>query len=182
MSWTEERVDVLKKLYAAGISATEIAVQLNCGLTRNAVIGKAHRLGLDRPAPQSTARKTPTLSSPPSKAPAPKVAPVSLAAAPIAFPPPVRRVKPDEKLIPATPKGKHISILDLRNNTCRWPFDNHDPETSGSFLFCGDPSADLADDRPYCPFHARKAGSADVAARGARLLRLSKEQANERQV
>lgn len=181
MSWTEERVGVLKKLYAAGISATEIAVQLNCGFSRNAVLGKAHRLGLVVSARRQTTRKRPTLASS-GTAPTPKASPVSLAVTPIALPPPVRRVKPNEKLIPATPKGKYISILDLRNNTCRWPFDNHDPEIAGSFLFCGDPSADLADDRPYCPFHAHKAGSSDVAARGARLVRLSKEQANERQV
>ena len=45
MSWTEERVSVLKKLWAEGHSASQIAKQLG-GVTRNAVIGKVHRLGL----------------------------------------------------------------------------------------------------------------------------------------
>ena len=45
MSWTDERVEVLKKLWAEGHSASQIAKQLG-GVTRNAVIGKVHRLGL----------------------------------------------------------------------------------------------------------------------------------------
>lgn len=44
--WTDERVDRLKELWMSGMSATDIALTLNCGITRNAVIGKVHRLGL----------------------------------------------------------------------------------------------------------------------------------------
>src|SRR2546423_15376928 len=43
--WTDERVELLKKLWADGLSASRIAVELG-GITRNAVIGKVHRLGL----------------------------------------------------------------------------------------------------------------------------------------
>ena len=51
MSWTDERVTLLRELWAKGLSASQIAVQLG-GVTRNAVIGKAHRLGLEsRPSP-----------------------------------------------------------------------------------------------------------------------------------
>ena len=51
MSWTDERVTMLRDLWAKGLSASQIAVQLG-GVTRNAVIGKAHRLGLEsRPSP-----------------------------------------------------------------------------------------------------------------------------------
>ncbi|MEL0145072.1 MAG: GcrA family cell cycle regulator [Alphaproteobacteria bacterium] len=51
MSWTDERVTLLRELWAQGLSASQIAVQLG-GVTRNAVIGKAHRLGLEsRPSP-----------------------------------------------------------------------------------------------------------------------------------
>ena len=46
MSWTDERVAMLRELWAKGLSASQIAVQLG-GVTRNAVIGKAHRLGQD---------------------------------------------------------------------------------------------------------------------------------------
>jgi len=42
MSWTDERVEVLKKLWSDGLSASQIAKQLG-GVTRNAVIGKVHR-------------------------------------------------------------------------------------------------------------------------------------------
>ena len=45
MTWTDERVELLKKLWADGLSASQIAGELG-GITRNAVIGKVHRLGL----------------------------------------------------------------------------------------------------------------------------------------
>src|SRR5690348_6411872 len=46
--WPDERTERLKKLYEAGLSCSQIAAELNCGLTRNAVIGKVHRLKLER--------------------------------------------------------------------------------------------------------------------------------------
>ena len=45
MNWTDERVELLKKLWAEGLSASQIAAQLG-GVSRNAVIGKVHRLKL----------------------------------------------------------------------------------------------------------------------------------------
>src|SRR3954469_5537284 len=51
MSWTEERIDTLKKMWDKGLTATQIAEERG-GVSRNAVIGKAHRLGLQsRPSP-----------------------------------------------------------------------------------------------------------------------------------
>ena len=51
MSWTDERIDRLKKMWSDGATASQIADELG-GVSRNAVIGKAHRLGLDaRPSP-----------------------------------------------------------------------------------------------------------------------------------
>jgi GcrA cell cycle regulator len=51
MSWTEERIDRLKKMWKDGATASQIADELG-GVSRNAVIGKAHRLGLEqRPSP-----------------------------------------------------------------------------------------------------------------------------------
>src|SRR5688572_33463072 len=56
-SWTEERVEILKRLWNEGLSASQIAGRLGYGVTRNAVIGKVHRLGLSgRVTPQRTAR------------------------------------------------------------------------------------------------------------------------------
>ena len=52
MSWTDERINTLKKMWKEGKSAAEIAKALGKGVTRNAVIGKAHRMGLSgRPSP-----------------------------------------------------------------------------------------------------------------------------------
>ena len=64
MSWTEERVSVLKKLWAEGHSASQIAKQLG-GVTRNAVIGKVHRLGLSgRATPSRPVKRPPRLARP----------------------------------------------------------------------------------------------------------------------
>lgn len=46
MSWTDERVELMRKLWLEGLSASQIAAELSNGITRNAVIGKVHRLGL----------------------------------------------------------------------------------------------------------------------------------------
>ena len=49
MAWTDERVALLKKLWMEGLSASQIAAELGEGVTRNAVIGKVHRLKLYKP-------------------------------------------------------------------------------------------------------------------------------------
>ncbi len=79
MSWTDERVETLKKMWSEGQSASQIAKELG-GVTRNAVIGKVHRLGLSNrtggaggaPAPAAAAPAAPPPEKP--KAPAPKEA------------------------------------------------------------------------------------------------------------
>ena len=55
MSWTDERVETLKKMWAEGQSASQIAKELG-GVTRNAVIGKVHRLGLSNRVGPGTGR------------------------------------------------------------------------------------------------------------------------------
>ena len=63
--WTEDRVGALKKLWLEGQSASQIAKQLGGGVTRNAVIGKVHRLGLSgRAAPSQPARAATTPDAP----------------------------------------------------------------------------------------------------------------------
>ena len=59
MSWTDERVEILTKMWAEGNSASQIAKELG-GVTRNAVIGKVHRLGLSNRATTNTANKSDT--------------------------------------------------------------------------------------------------------------------------
>ncbi len=62
MNWTDERVERLKKLWSEGLSASQIAAQLG-GVSRNAVIGKVHRLNLPGRAKQAAARLRPAPSS-----------------------------------------------------------------------------------------------------------------------
>lgn len=77
MSWTDERVELLKKLWGEGHSASQIAKELG-GVTRNAVIGKVHRLGLSNRTAGTTAK--------PEPAPEPRPEPVAAASAPRAEP------------------------------------------------------------------------------------------------
>jgi GcrA cell cycle regulator len=85
MSWTEERIERLKAMWAKGATASEIAEELG-GVSRNAVIGKAHRLGLEaRPSPVKPGEekeKKPAAAAPAAKAAPPKPAPEPAAPAP----------------------------------------------------------------------------------------------------
>jgi len=95
MSWTEERTATLKRLWEGGSTATEIAKELG-DVSRNAVIGKAHRLGLkSRPSPVKAAEKkkaapkpkpAPKKKAAPAPAPSPAPAPAPVAAKPAAKP------------------------------------------------------------------------------------------------
>ena len=79
MSWTEERIERLKKMWQDGSTASQIADELG-GVSRNAVIGKAHRLGLEaRPSPVKPGEEKEHRA--PAAAPAPKPAPADRAAA-----------------------------------------------------------------------------------------------------
>src|SRR5580704_12581112 len=87
MGWTEERVELLKKLWLEGLSASQIAKQLG-GVTRNAVIGKVHRLGL-------SGRATPSQPSRPTfKAPRPPRPASSVSQAPRRMAPPSHHHQP----------------------------------------------------------------------------------------
>jgi len=89
MSWTDERIATLSKMWDSGLTATQIAEELG-GVSRNAVIGKAHRLGLPaRPSPvkpnePKAAAESKVAAEPRPAAPAPTPAPAAAAAAPIA--------------------------------------------------------------------------------------------------
>src|SRR5215472_13150949 len=112
MGWTDERVATLKKLWLEGLSASQIAKQLG-GVTRNAVIGKVHRLGLSgRAAPSKPARsmfKAPRPARPATAAPS---APRRIAEPVLAAAPPIRLV--DE------PPGT-ATVMTLGAHMCKWP-------------------------------------------------------------
>ena len=71
MSWTDERIATLKKMWEGGATASQIAEELG-GVSRNAVIGKAHRLGLkSRPSPVKANEKKKAVKKPPAKSAGP---------------------------------------------------------------------------------------------------------------
>ena len=147
MSWTDANVERLRTLWASGESAGMIAHELG-RISRNAVIGKIHRLGLTRdPRP------------PRSDRPAAKQAPrynalqwwVARTHAPV---PNSYGVKPADIVTMQDMMNAPIPLSKLTNSTCRWPVG--EPE-SPSFGFCGNQSANLAENRPYCTEHALRA-------------------------
>jgi GcrA cell cycle regulator len=164
--WTEDRVGALKKLWLEGQSASQIAKQLGGGVTRNAVIGKVHRLGLSgRAAPSQPTRTT-------FRAPRPRPAQPSA-------PRRIEAAQPRSAPVPPTPPAPRVpdmpgtaTVLTLGAHMCKWPIG--DP-TSSDFSFCGRRSDEGA---TYCVEHAKlayqpqiKRGSRDGATELARSLR-----------
>ncbi len=156
MAWTDERVDLLKKLWTEGLSASQIANRLG-GVTRNAVIGKVHRLGLSGRA--TTSRVKPVR-------PRKRVAKTNSS----------KLVRSNNKYTTTTsvnakqaleprsamqnevvsrhyeelfiPLEERKTILTLKENNCRWPIG--DP-TDEDFHFCGKTRVPGS---PYCDHHA----------------------------
>jgi len=170
MSWTDDRVATLTKMWKDGRSAAEIAKELG-GVTRNAVIGKAHRLGLSgRASPikkkKETAKKTATKTAAKKTTKTTKKK-----AAAKAEEKPEASAK-QQKMVtdaikaaaaeePSKAKEGGITLLELTERVCKWPIG--DPQES-DFHFCGMPSMNSL---PYCEEHAamayqtpRKAGAA----------------------
>ncbi|MCB1502913.1 MAG: GcrA family cell cycle regulator [Bauldia sp.] len=153
MNWTDERVELLKKLWADGLSASQIASQLG-GVTRNAVIGKVHRLNLSgraKPASSpSRPRKTRTTSAP--HRPTTRAVVSGNTALKIHAHPAPRRAPaqvPFEDLV--VPISLNVSLLALNDQMCKWPIG--DPGTEG-FHFCGHRNFNSL---PYCEYHSRLA-------------------------
>ncbi|MBO6508636.1 MAG: GcrA family cell cycle regulator [Roseibium sp.] len=158
MSWTNERVELLKKLWGEGLSASQIAGELG-GVTRNAVIGKVHRLGLSgRAKSTSTSAKprrpranTPT-SSPAPKKPSPQPQTIGATALKADISPaPVIEAEPQVEPIAelVVPISQRATILTLTERTCKWPIG--DPATD-DFYFCGRVSDAGV---PYCAHHCK---------------------------
>jgi GcrA cell cycle regulator len=145
MGWTDERVALLTKLWADGLSASQIAAELG-GITRNAVIGKVHRLGLSGRA------KSPSSSSPrPRKARSSGMLRVSRPSmrgnTALAYD---NDAEPEPELI-EIPVEQRKNLLQLTEKTCRWPIG--DPG-SADFFFCG---GETVNEVPYCAYHSRVA-------------------------
>jgi GcrA cell cycle regulator len=147
MAWTDERVELLKKLWGEGLSASQIAGRLG-SVTRNAVIGKVHRLGLSGRAttsrmkshrPRMAAKRMAKNRFAPLGNPAFR----ALYTEADAYQPPV------EELV--IPQNERKYIQTLTECSCRWPIG--DPQAA-DFHFCGKKKVPGL---PYCEFHSRRA-------------------------
>lgn len=161
MAWTDERVELLKRLWMEGLSASQIAGELGEGVTRNAVIGKVHRLKL-------SGRARPTSSAPRMRKPrsasrrgssggmarrravsAPTIGANALQILLAEEDDPLSAVNQAIELY--IPPEERVDLLSLNEHTCKWPIG--DP-TGEEFHFCG---REVDENRPYCKFHARRA-------------------------
>jgi len=169
MSWTEERVELLRQLWLDGKSASQISAALGAGLTRNAVIGKVHRLGLAGRAKAPQAQHNAGAAAPKAQA-APRRTSVATAAgaagrpatgAQIATPtvvhgntalavtreaaPSAQPVRIEKEVV--VPLSLRVTIVELKESMCRWPLG--DP-SSPEFRYCGSPAYGAT---PYCKHH-----------------------------
>ena len=159
MAWTDERVELLKKLWAEGLSARQIADQLG-GVTRNAVIGKVHRLGLSgrattsrpktmRPRKKRIDSGAKTMAG----AQAPRAAVSARAASPHQSPGlenfPTAMITPIDELV--IPLADRVTMETLTEKHCKWPIG--DP-SEDDFHYCGH---GRHGDGVYCEFHTAKA-------------------------
>jgi GcrA cell cycle regulator len=170
MSWTDERVETLKSMWSDGKSASQIAKELG-GVTRNAVIGKVHRLGLSNrvggeneeaaapPEPVADEAREPVPDAPPQPAAAP-ARPAAKDPGPPVRPKPVpgQPTPPQAtaseisaealaNLAEIAKKARRLSLMQLTERTCKWPVG--DPATD-DFWFCGLPTVP---GKPYCETH-----------------------------
>jgi GcrA cell cycle regulator len=160
MSWTDERVETLKKLWQDGLSASQIAAELG-GVTRNAVIGKVHRLGLSGRGQPTSSVKRQRRAQPTVRRPTRPTTTVGNLALQPQYEeneaPPVRH---RSNLV--VPISRRLTLDKLTERTCKWPIGDPGHE---DFHFCG---CDSLDGVPYCEYHAGIAYQAPDPRRRAR--------------
>src|SRR5262245_23123766 len=161
MTWNDERVDVLKKLWADGLSASQIASRLG-GVTRNAGIGKVHRLGLSGRATTSRMKShRPRVRVQAAKRLKPRLLNTgNQVFRSLYLNDTEPYVAPAEEIV--IPMGERKYIQTLTESCCRWPIgDPQQPE----FHFCG---RKKIPGLPYCEVHARRAFQPPQARRRER--------------
>lgn len=161
MNWTDERVEMLKKLWAEGLSASQIAAQLG-GVSRNAVIGKVHRLKLSSrgratasPTRQKKAQATSGGGSsrrPQRGASRTMATSIGATALQVQFEEDAvahKHTRPAQDVV--VPISRNLKLVQLNEHTCKWP--NGDP-LAEDFSFCGN---EAGENGPYCTYHSRLA-------------------------
>lgn len=175
MAWTEERVEKLKTLWLQGMSASQIAKELG-NVTRNAVIGKVHRLGIgnrnaaeEEPPSQPAKKEVPkegsqkktdaakrrSLGKNANKGNSRTQQPLKITAGPE-----IDVVSAEQEAAPTAEElslaainatALEVPLLELTERTCKWPIG--DP-SEGEFYFCGH---EVAAGKPYCEAHVKAA-------------------------
>ncbi|WOI56943.1 GcrA family cell cycle regulator [Palleronia sp. LCG004] len=176
MSWTDERVETLKRMWNEGQSASQIAKELG-GVTRNAVIGKVHRLGLSNrngilekaieeetkvadvaptPPPEPQPEPEPEVEDEPEEPSTQSASPpqsnrraIIPAGQPLPPQPSANEISPEAlaSVREVEKSAKKLSLMELTERTCKWPVG--DPATE-NFWFCGLPTQA---GKPYCEAH-----------------------------
>lgn len=149
-TWTDERVELLRSHFEAGLTCRQIAADI--GVSRNAVIGKLSRLDLTRGRGSDERRVNGKRSDGVRTAKAiPRLHYEMLAAIYGETGSPLTHEPIDD--------ANRCSLLELTDNRCRWPI-----STPGAddFCFCGNSSLD---GQPYCPGHSRLAYRPNSRAR-----------------
>jgi GcrA cell cycle regulator len=151
--WTDDRVELLGRLWSEGQSASQIAAVLGGGVTRNAVIGKVHRLGLSGRG-KTGAAPAPVRAQKPTRSPSHPMAMDGARLNGVAEV--VAEVKPEPRPVAAwqkpevaIPETRLVTILELRDTMCKWPIG--DPSRA-DFGFCGGGSVSGL---PYCAAHCQ---------------------------
>ncbi|KMO21540.1 GcrA family cell cycle regulator [Methylobacterium platani] len=150
-SWTKERVELLTRLWSDGLSASQIAAEIG-GVSRNAVIGKVHRLGLAGRVVRANGASQAAGRRPRGEADS-SIALVAGSQTVLAPAPPSLALVPSHASAAsdpvALPESVRVTIMELREFMCRWPMG--DPSTP-DFRFCGDRAITGL---PYCTHHSR---------------------------
>jgi GcrA cell cycle regulator len=167
MNWTDERVALLSKLWAEGLSASQIARQLG-GVTRNAVIGKVHRLKLSGRAKTTTtpnrAKKISSGADDIQRTRTNATSTAQLRTRPVVVGNNALKTEmfldgaaeqryrvSEQPNIIEMPTSRRLSLVQLGERTCRWPVG--DPMLA-DFHFCGNEPREAS---PYCTYHSKLA-------------------------
>lgn len=146
LAWTEERTNTLRKLWAEGLSVSQIAAELG-GLTRNAVTGKLHRIGLlgtwRKPNPRPRAKDRSSNVNGQRRVVIRANRNKTASEVRVVFDPPVMELPTEQPVNP-------LSVLEISNATCKWPCSGEGLKT----VFCGDKTLEP---HPYCCRHCRVA-------------------------